>query len=935
MSAGVGRPISGAGNSAYHYGNQGLQSASNGTTGFNRNPPISSLASSSSTRNGLGAQRAVASSAAGLSMNSKSTSRLKVDEALKNLDDDQKVAVHADVDGPVIVVAGPGSGKTSMLTARIGYMVEYHNIKPRNVSRSNRRRRAIDNVGLTWLGTASALPVLYTLCVLQILAITFTRSGAGEMKSRLQRMLGPDGDKVTAKTFHALAKGICEMYIESVHASRFLDLQGVIAVRGGDDAVHNDGGGASTEVDSSDATASSSGIAAGGGQHGPTSHLNRRGGHQQAGQLPVLGLADPDSIMLTSSFELLMDTEAKILAEQIAFELRKAEFEEFRRRLIRGEASAIAEFVALFEARDYRGGSGHHQYGSNNKAAAAGAAGQQQHQQQQQRPRRRIDEMSLPVLWLDEEKAAYVMRVLLFNGTIIPVCPTVYSPLGENGKVTVDAGRAHAGGGGGYGSGYGSGYGAGSSSAPSTNGYRDRGFSPSTASGKKNAALPLSDEERDVKQFLQSQVKALQWQGHSLHQHWCHIRMAGGTADECEGHALQQRDHDLLQAVKFGRLYSLQCLQSNRLDFTDMIRYATLILTSCDEARARTRRRWWVFWGGRINNRRWCGARHRSIQHGHMPCFSFVLALSLVLHFTRTTCRTHVLVDEFQDTSPSQFAFLMSIVACIHGSGAEAANANSGFASAADASTSVAGHHNSAAAAAQAIPSSTTIDLVDLDAMDIEVLDDGTIISHGGGTAAASGVGNGGGALYASSSSSTAIAAASARRSSSGSYAAGAGSSSSSGVYPRKGPALTVVGDHRQAIYAFQGGDRDSFAYIQRTWPHSKLMPLRKNYRSTGNIVKSFNAVISPAPPMPGVPSDPSIPTKADGPEIIILEGRNVECEAHFVVMEIKRLIEVQKVEPRDIAIQSRLNATLGQYEQVGGWGVRRSVKCEIVVLRQ
>lgn len=87
---------------------------------------------------------------------------------LASLDDDQRRAAET-IDGPVVIVAGPGSGKTRTLTHRLAYLIA---------------ERGAD---------ASAC-----------LAITFTRRAAAEMKDRLARLLSAQGDRVAAHTFHSL-----------------------------------------------------------------------------------------------------------------------------------------------------------------------------------------------------------------------------------------------------------------------------------------------------------------------------------------------------------------------------------------------------------------------------------------------------------------------------------------------------------------------------------------------------------------------------------------------------------------------------------------------------------------------------------------------------------------------------------------------------------
>ena len=84
---------------------------------------------------------------------------------LKNLNNTQNEAVIT-TDGPVLILAGAGSGKTKVLTTRIAYLINECNINPRN-----------------------------------ILAITFTNKAANEMKERIEKMVGKTN--IQASTFHS------------------------------------------------------------------------------------------------------------------------------------------------------------------------------------------------------------------------------------------------------------------------------------------------------------------------------------------------------------------------------------------------------------------------------------------------------------------------------------------------------------------------------------------------------------------------------------------------------------------------------------------------------------------------------------------------------------------------------------------------------------
>ncbi|MFD2045204.1 DNA helicase PcrA [Ornithinibacillus salinisoli] len=103
-----------------------------------------------------------------------------MDDLIKGLNKEQQEAVKH-TEGPLLIMAGAGSGKTRVLTHRIAYLMGEKEVSPRS-----------------------------------ILAITFTNKAAREMKERVSKLVGPEGAYMWVSTFHSMCVRILRRDIDRI-----------------------------------------------------------------------------------------------------------------------------------------------------------------------------------------------------------------------------------------------------------------------------------------------------------------------------------------------------------------------------------------------------------------------------------------------------------------------------------------------------------------------------------------------------------------------------------------------------------------------------------------------------------------------------------------------------------------------------------------------
>ena len=147
--------------------------------------------------------------------------RMLFDKYYSHLNEEQRRAIYT-IKGPVLILAGAGSGKTTVLVNRISHIIRYG-----DAYYTERIPDFITDDTIEDIECASSLPkehiekyldlFAYDNCKpWEILAITFTNKAANEIKERLVKTVGEDATSIWAGTFHSICMRILRQFGEQV-----------------------------------------------------------------------------------------------------------------------------------------------------------------------------------------------------------------------------------------------------------------------------------------------------------------------------------------------------------------------------------------------------------------------------------------------------------------------------------------------------------------------------------------------------------------------------------------------------------------------------------------------------------------------------------------------------------------------------------------------
>ncbi|MBQ8495915.1 MAG: UvrD-helicase domain-containing protein [Clostridia bacterium] len=145
------------------------------------------------------------------------------DQKYAFLNEKQREAVYT-TKGPLLVLAGAGTGKTTLLVNRIAYIMKYGNAYhsealPTGISEEtvaemeNAKDISVEDLDMYLESFADRSEILAPW---NVLAITFTNKAANEMKSRLEKVLGEGAKELWCGTFHSMCLRILRKYADVV-----------------------------------------------------------------------------------------------------------------------------------------------------------------------------------------------------------------------------------------------------------------------------------------------------------------------------------------------------------------------------------------------------------------------------------------------------------------------------------------------------------------------------------------------------------------------------------------------------------------------------------------------------------------------------------------------------------------------------------------------